>query len=319
MLPTLAPGTVVKTVYSTPLSSTRSTVHVDIEEAQNKALNRVPWPHHFFRSFMTTPRVPVPAFYGSFMFTDPKLVESGYFQRVGEGTDKDIAQYLYDNQDAVNAHFEILVKEVIEAEKRKAERDKKEAKRKGIIMTIAGVVLGIVTMGIGTIAVAAVAVAQAGWTVYDAKRMSADQIKNVKALMNYLGVKPEAMDLFRTWIVRLVETPAEVPPTPANAMPTATYTFFNNGELILQENDVELGLSQILGLTQVGDRITVKDEVAQTVYRVYLRVKDGFNGIPPDKAHLAQVMPENMAVAVAGGGFNPLLLLAIPVLLAVTK
>jgi hypothetical protein len=320
VLPTLAPGTVVKSVYTTPLSSERSTIQVDIEDAQNKALNRVPWPHKFFRSFMTGPKVPVPAFYGDMQFTDPKLVQSGYFQHVGDGTDKDIALYLYNNQDAVNAHFTACVQEVIDAEKANVARKKAAEKKKGIITLIVGVVVGVVTMGIGTIAVAAVTLAQAGYSVYHAKTLSKAQLADVKALMAYLGVNDSAMDLFRTWIVRLAEAPPEVPPTPTNVVPTSRYTFFINGEYSLEENDPQAGMAQLLGWTEVGDRVTIKDDAAQTVYRVYLRVKDGFSGVPLDQAATVQSLPEDMAVSVAGGWFNPLiLLLAVPAWLLVKK
>ncbi len=334
----IAQGTVINQVLTIPVGAGRSTQQIDPEKEQAKALDRVPWPHQFFRSFMTAPRVPTPAYYGGMNFTDPKLVQTGYFRNLGEGTDKDMAQYLFDNQDAVNEHFSTLVKDKVEADRRKMEEAKKDAKKRGIIGAIVGVVVGIVTLGIGTIAVLAVTAAQVAWSVYEAKRMSAEQLNNVKELLKYLKVNPSAMDTFRMWVISKVEAPPEVPPMPANVVVNSHYTFFVNGNYISQNNDIQNGMVGLLGLSLVGDRITVVDQQSKTAAAVYLRVKDGFNGIPPDKARLAQAMGPTTAVLASGGtpgtsgtseipveyhetGINPLVwLAAIPVaLLAIKK
>ena len=300
-LPTLAPGTVINQAMTIPVGAARSTQDIDVAKEQAKQLDRVPWPHQFFRSFMTAPRVPTPAYYQNMSFTDPKLVQSGYFRNLGEGTDKDMAQYLFDNQDAVNEHFATLVKEKVAADQKKAEEAKKDAKKRGIIGAIVGVVVGIVTLGIGTIAVLAVTAAQVAWSVYEAKRMSAEQLKNVKELLAYLKVPPQMMDTFRMWVISKVEAPPEVPPLPANVVVSSKYTFFVNGNYVSQNGDIQPGMVGLLGLSLVGDRITVVDQQSKVVAAVYLRVKDGFNGIPPDKARLAQAMGPNTAVLASGG------------------
>ena len=330
ILPTLAPGTVVQQVIKTPLTSVRSTVQVDIEASRNAVLDRVPWPHAFFRNFMLAPKTQPGPFYQGYNFADPALVMMGYFKNPGEITDRDVAQYLFDNQDAVNNHFQISVQEKIEADKRKAEEDAKEAKRKGMIINIAGLVLGVLT---GGIAAAVLAVAQAAYAVYDAKKMSTESLADAKKILDYLKVSPIAMDDFRTWIVRLVSSPPEVPPTPVSVNVASKFTFFKNGDYITQNNAADMGLSRALSLTSVGDRVTVKDEQAQSVYRVYLRVARGFMGVPPDKEHLLQSMSQAQAIQMAGGvpiqqasavassGLSPMMLLlaGIPALWMATR
>ncbi len=302
----------------TPMTSERSTQQVDIDDARAKVLDRVPWPHHFFRSFMTAPKTQPGPFYQGYNFMDPVLVSMGYFKKPGEQTDREIAQYLYDNQDSVNSHFQTCVQEYIEAMKREAEKEKEEAKRKGIIISIVGAVAGILT---GGIAAAIIAVGQAAYSVYDAKKMSAETLKDAKALLEFLKVGPLAMDDFRTWITKFVSSPPECPPTPNGITINSKYTFFSNGDYVTQNNSAELGLSRTLSLTMVGDRVTVKDETSQSVYRVYLRVAQGFRGVPPADEHLLQCMSQAQAIAMARGmsidqatnatrGFGPGLLIA---------
>lgn len=304
ILPTLAPGTVVEQVIQTPTTSARSTVEIDISGSQNKAIDRVPWPHPFFRSFMTAPKAQPGPFYQGFNFSDPALVKMGYFKNVGPDTDVDIAEYLYNNQDAVNTHFSTCVQEMIAAEQEKEKKAKEEAKKRGIITTIVGVVAGIVTLGAAlpvVIAATAAQLAMTGWQCYAVKHATADQLKNVEFLLKFLNVSPLDFDKFRTWITNLVQSPPEVPPTPAGVTINSTYTVFKNGDFLLQNNDAATAMAIAFPRTVVGDRLTVKDETSQSVFRVYLRSRDGLMGVPIDQAHLVQSMSQAQAVQMANG------------------
>lgn len=337
ILPTLAPGTIVEQVIKTPLSSARSTAEVDIIGSQSKVLDRVPWPHKFFRSFMTAPKVEVGPFYQGYNFSDPALVKMGYFKNPGPQTDVDMAEYLYANQEAVNNHFIACVQEVIKEQEEKVKEAKKKAKEKEIITIVISVIAGLLTFGAGTVVVIAltcVQLATTAWQVYSMKTASADQLHNVTFMMKYLNVSPLDFDKFRVWITSLVSTPPEAPPTPTAITVNSTYTVFKNGDYVLQDNDAIAALSRIYGLTMVGDRLTVKDEVSKSVYRVYLRTKDGLQGIPPEQAHLVQSLPAAQAEQMASGApvevaaqaavegsswMTPALLLAIPAALWMTR
>lgn len=302
ILQTLAPGTIVQQVIKTPSTSERVTTGVSITDSQQRAIDRVPWPHPFFKTFMTSPKTQPGPFYNGYMFADPVLVSMGYFKNVGPQTDADLAQYLYNNQDAVNNHFVTCVQEMIKAEQDREEDAKRDAKKRGIITAVIGVLAGLVTLGAGTvvvIAATAVQLAATGWQVYATKNATKDQLGNVEFLIKFLNVSPLDFEKFRVWITNLVNSPPEVPQTPTGVTISSTFSVFKNGNFLIQDSNAVNALSRSYGLTVVGDRLTVKDETSQSVYRVYLRTKDGLLGIPPEDSHLVQVLPDAQAIQMA--------------------
>ena len=284
----------------------------------NSAINDIPWPHTFFKSFVVLGSPDSKPFHNGIKIEKViELAGSDLFPISKSELNRRIAFWLYENQDGMNRYFENAVKILVHHKEKQAKKKAKRKKRIGVVITILGAVISIITGGI--LAPAIIALLQAGYSIYEAKKGSKESLSNAKKLMKFLGISPEAMEKFRLWIVSNAERDPEAPPVPEGQEIRAKYLFFVEETLPVQSDNMEDGMKSAFKASKTGDRVTVVDASVGKVSVMMLREEKGFRKIPFDKGASVQALPKASAERLAGKSGFPIWLLAVPALAFAVK
>lgn len=263
-----------------------------------RAFRMAPWPHHFFSSFMNAPIVTLPGFFKGIPYRDPALAASGYFPRSVDAINKNIAQFIEANLDAFNTHFETKVRQWIKKMQDEMKKAEKEAKRIKIIVAIIAIIVTIISAGILTIVITTIA--QSVSDIYTARKLTKAQVGAVEKMMAVLGISRSRIDAFREWLTANADVPAQAPPTPEEVEVTGTYSVFVGDKLVSNSNDVNQALAEALVQSEIGDRLTVKNEKTGQAEAVFLREEKGLRLMPKNIAGKVQALTPAQAKEVAG-------------------
>lgn len=250
-----------------------------------KALVSVPWPHALFRSFLTSPSVSVPPFYGNSRYHEPGISAQSVPQSV-EDIGKDIARYIAANESAFNQNFQIKFEEYVKHLEGIAERHEKQAKVLGIAVAVIGAVASLITAGV--LAPVLISVAQSAVSLYSTKRLTKDQVGMMEKIFAILAMDEKAMGRFRLWITARIEKEPEAPPAENLS---GRYSAFIEEEQVAVSDDEMAALGMAFQKAKSGERITLKDNSTGKV-TVYVRDGDKLRIVPQNVAAKTQELPK---------------------------
>lgn len=266
-----------------------------------EASTKIPWPHPFFETFLSNPRVSIPSFFQGFAYHDPKIVLSGYFPSSLKEVQADIAQYIVDNEEDFNLNFQAEIRNWITNEEKKLKRKEKTAKELQIITQVLGVLLTLVSAGALGFAISAIA--ESAVSIYSVRKLTKAQKDTMKKLMRILGISESQIERFRTWLIANAKVKrADIPKTP----PTDDEFTVITDTKTESSNDVGQMASQAYQEGAIGQQVLITDN-RTGVTRLFIIGADGLIPVPEDMEAKAQVV----AGAKEEKGF-PWWLLAVP-------
>jgi hypothetical protein len=275
-----------------------------------KAWDSPPWPHGWFKSFITAPLVAVPPFYNGYKINDAAISESDYFPRDVDQIKKDLAKYIHDNEKLLNDHFYAEAQRWLDNEEAKMRAAIKRQKTLGII----AMVLDVFTFGAAS---ALLAIAKISMT----RDLLNTQKNNIKLMTSNFGVTDEALNKFSMWIVHyLGAAPLKVPETNPNEAPSGRYSIYIEQKPIKYSNTSDDALRIAFASSTTGERILIKDGNTGEAVGYFIRESNALKKAPASIAGKLQAMsPETAKSMVAGGGGIPIWLAAVPIALKVMK
>jgi hypothetical protein len=275
-----------------------------------KAWDTPPWPHRWFKSFMTRPLVAVPPFYKGYKINDPTICESDYFPRDPEQIKHDIAVYLSINEKLLNEHFLAEANAWIAAEEAKMQAMIRRQKTMGWITTI----LDIFTFGMASAAMALVKLGE----IKDALKR---QTNDAKLMANNFDVTDKQMEDFSLWIVHYYGAPPlKVPGTGVNEAPAGRYSIYVEQKPIRYANTTDDALRIAFSNSKTGERILVKDGNTGEAVGYFIREEKALRKAPASIAGTLQAMSPGTAKSMVSGGSGfPVWLAAVPIAMKVMK
>lgn len=275
-----------------------------------KAWNAPPWPHNWFKSFVTSPLVAVPPFYKGYKLNDPSISESDYFPRDTEQIKHDLAVYLSTNEKLMTEHFVAEAQRYLDAEQAKMERAIKLQKALGWMATI----LDIFTFGAASAIMAVVKIAQV-------RSLLNQQKNNARLVASNFGVTDKQMEDLGLWIVHYYGAPpVKVPVTGVNEAPSGRYAIYIESKPIKYANSTDDALKIAFSNSATGERILVKDTITGEAAGYFIREDKALRRAPASIAGALQAMsPETAKSMVTGGSGFPVWLAAIPIAMKVMK
>jgi len=172
-----------------------------------QVLDEIPWPHDFFRSFVSYPLSEPSAFYQSIpIWYWEDLWSAGYFNKPIDEIRRDVATWLKANTDALEKHF---IGEVERWMKKEEEKQKEKAQMWGIggfVMQAFGFGMSILLPGIGSLISS---VMSGAYKYFSTMKMSEDAKKTMKKILAVMKIDESRMDAFAAWIAKwaAIETP----------------------------------------------------------------------------------------------------------------
>ncbi|MGH6830353.1 MAG: hypothetical protein ACREDG_04290, partial [Methylocella sp.] len=211
------------------------------------------------------------------------LGEAGYF--VGRSADQvkgDLARWLLANDTGLQAHFQKEFEDYVASKEREA---KKKAKKRGVIGKILGVVGLVVTPFLPMAGALAVSALSAGRKIYEAKKLSKDQIKAMKQIQSILNISDAALEKFTQWMIRY----AGVSSSPSAYTVTVEDTPVAQASTPAQASQIALSASK------PGDRIEITGSpspqtIAPQPLGYWVRTTEGVQAVSPALQPGVQIM-----------------------------
>jgi hypothetical protein len=295
------------------VSPARPDIHKIEEHAKRlrqvmEAWDAPPWPHEWFKTFVTSPLVAVPPIHDGYKWNDGFLSDSSYFPRPTERIKQDLADYIAANENLLNDHFnaEVLAW---------AKREEEKAKKKQALFQFLGIVafiLDFFTFGAASAAMSMV-------NIYRTKQMTDKQVSMTRQIQDHFGITDEAIEKFRVWVVGLAKAPKVQIPTlgPRDPAVSGKYGIYIEQKPAIFADTPEDVLRKAYSNTQTGERILVKDEMTGQVVNYFLREQAALKKVPLDQAAKLQALGPDAAGRIAGKPEFPTWALLIPVALKV--
>lgn len=276
----------------------------------SKTWDAPPWPHPWFRSFITSPLVTVPPFYSGYFVNDPKICESNYFPRDTETIKHDLAVYLSTNEKLLNDHFNAEAQRWLDAEEAKMKKAMELQKALGWVATV----LDIFTFGAASAVLALTRIATT-------RSLLNQQKNNIKLMASNFGVTDKQIEDFSLWIVHYYGAPpVKVPVTGVNEAPSGRYAVYIESKPIKYANTTDDALKIAFSNSATGERILVKDTTTGEAVGYFIREASALRKAPASIAGALQAMsPETAKSMVTGGSGFPVWLAALPIAMKVMK
>ncbi len=276
-----------------------------------KAWESVPWPSRFFRGFLASPRVSLPPFAEGMLYNDARLAASPYFPKTQKEIEKNIANYLYDNQEGFIDHFVIVSEEYIQEQQEKLAAKQKAQERLGKVLEVFSLLMSALP-GPGWLTTILFDIPKTAFEVYSVRKFGKEQLKTQEKVMEVLGFAPHDMETLNQWITANAVVKPYVPPAPSGG---GTYTLWINASFIGKDEEMSSLIAYATHVTKVGDTVEIGEN--DEVIGVFLRRKEELELIPEEAAAKMQLLTHSQTKEIAnnldGTKDIPWWLVALPV------
>jgi len=196
----------------------------------------IPWPHEFFQGLTTERKTHgkeapfPPAFYQEYRYFDPELTMSDYFPRSREEIERDVAQFLQNNPDALARHFEAEFQRYLKKQEEHLKSEAREGKIVGYAFKALGLLIGLSAAPAMIGAVNSIVGKLVGLSL--TMRLMKESQEVEKEIYKVLSVPDEALATFQRWILARVPSVKEWTPEPRAPFPWTPVLLVGGGVVV---------------------------------------------------------------------------------------